>query len=462
MRIGADFLFFLRSLPSTPGSNGDAFDPKSNTLYPHTVLIQTALEYFSSHLMTLIYLAFTLLLTAKLTVGHSVVQCWVPQQFTKSWEEYTEQVCWMSPKTVWAAQEPWKSQLTTMSPKHAAEEERHANVNYYQWMPYCFLMVAVLHPLPSLLWRLLVSKDERYLNHVVQHIVTAKKEANEARREQLWQEVCHLSAHLFPQRKRGVAIYRQLFNLSPMHTPGLRFTLLPYKYLLYKAILITWFLLQCFFFCSLVRLPRGIFYGAHLMNFLWEYGDLAWKVSGLFPRIVRCDFQIHALGYDRMHSVQCSLPMNMLYEKMLVVAWCLLWTLSIAVGLSLVVFVVNNILGTFYGARSFHADNAKRHNLELHSLTPQQLRASARLVPRGWGERFVVEQIRASLMDNALVWEWWIRCEMMRHQHEEEPNNSRSAPSAPPTIRKGWGVPPANSKHAEAGDDTVDSNFHLV
>ncbi|VDK34997.1 unnamed protein product, partial [Dibothriocephalus latus] len=72
------------------------------------------------------------------------IQCWIPQEFTRGWEEYAENYCWVA-STYFS---PLDKRLPTTA-------DRSANlIVYYQWAPILMAIQALLFYLPCLIWRL--------------------------------------------------------------------------------------------------------------------------------------------------------------------------------------------------------------------------------------------------------------------------------------------------------------------
>ncbi|KAH8859287.1 Innexin eat-5 [Schistosoma japonicum] len=75
---------------------------------------------------------------------HLPLQCWIPQEFSRSWEEYAEHYCWVT-NTYFA------NVQSTIPPV----DKRTTIIRYYQWATFVFIIQAAGFFLPCLIWRLL-------------------------------------------------------------------------------------------------------------------------------------------------------------------------------------------------------------------------------------------------------------------------------------------------------------------
>lgn len=99
-------------------------------------------------------------------------------------------------------------------------------------------------------------------------------------------------------------------------------------YGLYKIVLLAGIVAQASLVARWVQLPGHCLYGVFLMKL--SLAGLDWESTGLFPRVVRCDLKVPSVGQPQEYTVQCTLPNNMLHEKMLLMLWCVYMALFTA------------------------------------------------------------------------------------------------------------------------------------
>ncbi|KAL3314870.1 Innexin inx3 [Cichlidogyrus casuarinus] len=142
--------------------------------------------------------------TTNLSCVGKPIQCWTPQEFTRSWEEYAENYCWVSStffirnkdsksQTNWGTGISYQQRVHMVldrqgnskkslgSPDYdsnqvpavknddrAYEMNLEISVNYYQWAPILLAIQALLFYIPCLVWRLFQGKSGFHLKRIMQ------------------------------------------------------------------------------------------------------------------------------------------------------------------------------------------------------------------------------------------------------------------------------------------------------
>ncbi|KAF7259619.1 hypothetical protein EG68_02577, partial [Paragonimus skrjabini miyazakii] len=86
------------------------------------------------------------------------IQCWIPQEFTRGWEEYAENYCWVS-NTYFA---PIQNRLPP------APDREMLLIGYYQWAPIVMAIQAMAFYLPCLIWRLFMAHSGFNVRRILQ------------------------------------------------------------------------------------------------------------------------------------------------------------------------------------------------------------------------------------------------------------------------------------------------------
>ncbi|VDN97502.1 unnamed protein product [Rodentolepis nana] len=98
------------------------------------------------------------IISIQMIVGKPI-QCWIPQEFTRGWEEYAENYCWVS--------NTYFSPLPKRLPQNMTDRES-ARILYYQWAPILMAIQALLFYLPCLIWRLFYSHSGFNVRRIMQ------------------------------------------------------------------------------------------------------------------------------------------------------------------------------------------------------------------------------------------------------------------------------------------------------
>ncbi|CAH8492790.1 unnamed protein product [Heterobilharzia americana] len=93
-------------------------------------------------------------------LSHLPLQCWIPQEFSRSWEEYAEHYCWVT-----------NTYFTNIQSNIPPVNERTTVVRYYQWATFVFILQAAGFFLPCLIWRLLQNHSGFHVQRIIRSAV---------------------------------------------------------------------------------------------------------------------------------------------------------------------------------------------------------------------------------------------------------------------------------------------------
>ncbi|VDK34188.1 unnamed protein product [Taenia asiatica] len=125
------------------------------------------------------------------------IQCWIPQEFTRGWEEYAENYCWVA-NTYFAAL--WKR-------LPLVPDRRASHLVYYQWAPIVLATQALLFYLPCLLWRV----GMRNSGFSVHRVLQLASESNDLVPE-VAQKTVHVMARYLETCIHRQRMYRQRYG----------------------------------------------------------------------------------------------------------------------------------------------------------------------------------------------------------------------------------------------------------
>ncbi|KAH7730510.1 CRE-INX-4 protein [Aphelenchoides avenae] len=265
-----------------------------------------------SYFYTSSFLIMMAVLVSFKQFGGRPLECWVPAQFTASWEAYTEMYCWAQ-NTYWV---PLEQDI----PVDIAERE-YRQISYYQWVPFFLLIQAFLYYIPCLMWRLMNDKSGIRLNDIVQMATEKENIEPEFRLRTIESLSRHIEAAL---RYQHTATSRTTYT---MHRVFKCFNLRYYEsyvtglYLATKVLYVGNILTNLLLVNKFLETDEYSIYGFGVLRDLL-FGR-SWMESGNFPRVTLCDFEVRVLGNTQRHSVQCVLVINIFNEKIFILVW--LW-----------------------------------------------------------------------------------------------------------------------------------------
>ncbi|GMR53907.1 hypothetical protein PMAYCL1PPCAC_24102 [Pristionchus mayeri] len=235
------------------------------------------LNYYYTPVVIII---MALTLTAKQYVGEPL-QCWVPAQFSRAWEQYAENYCFVF-NTYFVGEE---EEIPRTEASRTA-----AQLIYYQWVPFIMVIEAGLFHFPVKIWSLLSRTSGLNLAGMIAAVVKAEQDNDESKLQSAALTVCHLLENSNKMRKlrtEGASTMRRYARLGELDG-----TYLSNLYFGAKVIYCINSILQ---FASLNKFlaQDDIFWGVSILR------DLVlrdWRDSKYFPRVTICDFDVRTMG----------------------------------------------------------------------------------------------------------------------------------------------------------------------
>uniref|UniRef100_A0A1I8GB50 Innexin n=1 Tax=Macrostomum lignano TaxID=282301 RepID=A0A1I8GB50_9PLAT len=232
------------------------------------------------------------------------IQCWVPQEFSKAWEDFAENYCWVSSTYFLGPDDD--------IPVRKKELDSKRFLTYYQWVAIVLAGQAMLTWVPHLVWRV----GARRLPVLIKSARNAAIPDTDLRRKAVQCLVAALEEQAeATSRHRRVrsTVEKFLFCCGP----NIRLTLL---FLLVRLMFIGNAIGQVFLMRSFLG-NKSIFFGYEVLSNL--IAGIDWKESGNFPRVTFCNIPKRNLGTkgNKPYTVQCVLPVNHFVEKVYIFLW---------------------------------------------------------------------------------------------------------------------------------------------
>uniref|UniRef100_A0A0N5BI66 Innexin n=1 Tax=Strongyloides papillosus TaxID=174720 RepID=A0A0N5BI66_STREA len=245
---------------------------------------------------------FATMVSAKQYIGKPI-QCIVPKEFSKGWEQYAEDYCFV--------QNTFYVPFNETIPEDY-DERRQKEIGYYQWVPIVLVIQTVLFFTPSLIWKNFNSYSGVDLNTVITDGLALRKLPPSAREETSFKLKNYIADCV--EFSDTYKMFRVgCLNSGKCHGRYMATLYLFVKFLYLLNILGQFMLLNSFL---------GDYYsmwGWKAIQFLW-FGK-EWHTSHVFPRVTFCDFDVRGLGDIRRFTVQCVLMINLFNEKIYLFLW---------------------------------------------------------------------------------------------------------------------------------------------
>lgn len=257
-------------------------------------------DRLSSHYTVSILLFFAFMVFTRQYVGEPI-NCWCPAEFSNSMIAYTNKVCW-STATYYVADEV----------DHIPDENDNSRrrIGYYQWIALMFIAQAALFYVPRALWRMLSLKAGISLYAITDTAASYQSKSDPQKLEQMLSFMTRtLKRYILETNQKREASKRG----RCLHGNHLMISYLVVKLLYILNVVGQLWILNVFLGTDFYL------YGIEVMGRMVKGED--WTTSNRFPRTALCDFKIRVVGNIRRHTVQCSLPTNLLNEMFFIILW---------------------------------------------------------------------------------------------------------------------------------------------
>ncbi|CAF0950689.1 unnamed protein product [Rotaria sordida] len=301
-----DILGLIRRLPEIVAYNKFDDDLFDRLNYSHTVAILTV---------------FAIIVTNR-QFSENQIRCWVPAQFTGSYEQYVNQICFITNTYSFDMHEPL--------PDDYSQRHEH-ELRYYQWTPFILLLMAILFYIPHQLWRGLSLRSGVDIKDLIEAAQTYRS-ANIRHEDKIkllnyitnWvNSYCSNAYRLttiqtrksfLTRKEKLIRIGRHLFFPIGIYTGNylmISYVFIKFLYLLNsigQILLLNTLLGRNFWF-----------YGIEIIYQYWSKGiGLLYAGTGYFPKVVLCDFTIREPNHPKeshRYTVQCVLPFNLFNQQ---------------------------------------------------------------------------------------------------------------------------------------------------
>ncbi|EFO96086.1 hypothetical protein CRE_18232 [Caenorhabditis remanei] len=245
--------------------------------------------------------------SVKRLIGSSV-KCYSYKDVPQEWTESPEKLCYKSGMYF-----QWKP--NSNSPREVPENGAE-RIDYYFLSTFYLLYVACINLIIPYAWNDLQNIRGISLNQFTKHILELKATMPADRLESM----SHLAQFFHYTMHQRQSLWFWGFT-----RPGL--TVL---YIIHKTLCIAHILVQLICLHAIFGHSYGWNFGMYLFDFLF-IKKLDWQITGFFPRVVFCDFDIWDQQSQKNQDWHffCLLPVNVILEKIVVLYWIWLVVLII-------------------------------------------------------------------------------------------------------------------------------------
>ena len=226
--------------------------------------------------------------------------CWAPAQFTDSHRQYAYATCWAS--------EMYYEVLSSPAESFENEFQKNATLHsYHLWIPTILFLMSFAYLLPWLLGKLLNGRSDINILAIKQSISNSQRASTaESANLHMANAVQLLQYYCLGQFGKGIQLtsvrHQVLHPVCILFTGRFIQSFRCFSMLLTKVLNVVNVIAQL----VLVENMLGI---KHILIFN-DYSQ-HW-----FPRTVLCDFEIRHQARLHNYVMQCSLPINVYYEKL--------------------------------------------------------------------------------------------------------------------------------------------------
>nr|QQY02446.1 innexin 2 [Cryptocotyle lingua] len=271
------------------------------------------------------------------------IACTLPTAPENQFNQFAESVCWV--KGTLGIR--YADSMPTNKQEWDLMRER-SDISFYQWVPFCLSVQAMLFFAPHALWQSLALYT---MGENLESILNKARHANDAedsaRRNKCVESAAHQLFRLARQHQdhrstRWARLQRRAasFPGGAVCVAGKRMgNWVMTSYLFVKMLYLANALGQLFLIRTFLGFNGGLFvFGDKLVATLTAKRE--WEESEFFPRQTYCPVEVRHLGTkSNLYTAICALPVNMFNEKIYIFLWLWIALVAIATAISLLVWI---------------------------------------------------------------------------------------------------------------------------
>jgi len=306
-----------------PDRNDDDFADRMNYKYTVAVLV-----------------IFAIIVTNR-QFGQKQIHCWIPAHFTRNYEDYINDVCWVS--------NTYYVDLGDKLPKIDSERKK-VELKYYQWVPFILLCEAFFFYIPNICWRALSRRSGIDMRDLVE-AANNYKSVEKCDKQEKYMNYLIISIDQYvddPRRRKEIRKSTFLENISKSLLICYGKFLGNYLVMLYTTIKLL-YITNCIIQIFVLNYMLGQEFHRFGFNIIQNILDgKGWEMTNvnMFPKVSMCDFKYHIFFYilitfnifnnntyclrireignpkiSHRYTVQCVLPINLFNQQIFTFIW---------------------------------------------------------------------------------------------------------------------------------------------
>jgi len=286
----------------------EAVEPMSSVVHHFNRFDEDGIDRLNHKYSTIVFCILAIVVTTNQYVGE-IIKCWSPAEFSDSWVEYTNNICWIS--------NTYYVPITELNILKAPKKE----IVYYQWVPLVLFLQAFMFYLPSVHWAVLNRSIGMDINKIVQTLRQLEHINPDTRDKVTKYLIKHIDRSLSYTkeiRKGACARFKQRMADCGCFCGKRYGNFMITIYIVTKMLYVGDAVVQLYMMNHFLGTDY-IFYGVDVLRDLSSTGT--YLASKRFPRVTLCDFLVRSMAKNHPYTVQCTLPVNLFNEKIFIFIW---------------------------------------------------------------------------------------------------------------------------------------------
>ncbi|MFH4975744.1 hypothetical protein AB6A40_002453 [Gnathostoma spinigerum] len=286
------------------------------------------------------------------------IQCMLPAHLDRdSWTAYGQYYCFV--------ESTYRLSYNRTVPNSDIRSKLRAtpgvNLNYYQWVPYFFVLQAFCFYAPYWFWKLLQGYSLIDMETAVNEAVSVSHELQFEERQKKIDKLSRFLTTSFDYRHAVRDSDSQFFGAPPNKYSGFCSCL----YLLAKFVVVCNNFLQIYLISEFLG-ADGAFWALKPLAISAGLGHYPFS-SQYFPRVTFCDMDRLTTGGIEKNTLQCVIMLNMINEKLFILLWYWIFFLCIISSVSFI-YTLTRVITPRYREKSvrFYIQNDDGEENELY------------------------------------------------------------------------------------------------